>query len=204
MMKLIATIVLCICLADTALASDNWVFALSPQAREIYEKRIVQIPCEKISELLREKNDEDLYLAIRDAGIFKQESCKPIIQKHRNQLTQLGLKGAVSFYLLRLGDRQQINVLAEIFDKDARTVGDHWVVELFGFLDDWDVSGRRLVRHSVYSDGAASELLCSAIMWRRYLYGEKIFKEKWYEVGEKERIEKRILDHFHETCKCKP
>jgi hypothetical protein len=201
MMKLIATIVLCICLAGTALASDDWAYELSPQAREIYEKRIVQIPCEKISELLKEKDDQDLYLAIRDAGIFKQESCKPIIQKHMDQLTQLGLNGAVAFYLLRLGDRKQVNALAEIFDKEARTVGDHWVVELFGFLDDWDVSGKRLVRHSGYSDGAASELLCSAIMWRRYLYGEKIFKEKWYEVGKKEKIEKRILDHFYETCK---
>jgi hypothetical protein len=199
MMKLVATIVLCICLAGTALASENWVYDFSPQAREIYEKRIVQIPCEKISELLKEKDDQDLYLAIRDAGIFKQESCKPIIQKHMDQLTQLGLKGVVSFYLLRLGDRQQLNVFAEIFDEQV--LRDFWVVELFGFLDDWDVSGKRLVRHSRYSDGAASELLCSAIMWRRYLYGEKIFKEKWYQVGKKEKIEKRILDHFYETCK---
>jgi hypothetical protein len=94
-----------------------------------------------------------------------------------------------------------VNVLAEIFDKEARIVGGHWAVELFGFLDDWDVSGKRLVRHSLHADGAAAELLCSAIMWRRYLYGEKLFKEKWYEVGKKERIDKRILDHFYETCK---
>ena len=118
-----------------------------------------------------------------------------------NELMRLGLKGAVSFYLVRLGDRQQVNVLAEIFDKEAGFVGDHWVVELFGFLDDWDVSGKRLVRHSGYADGAAAESLCSAIMWRRYLYGKKIFKENWYKVGKKEKIEKRILDHFYETCK---
>ncbi len=203
-MRLIVIIFCIVVTPVTLLAAENWAYELSPQAREIYEKRMVQIPCEKISELLKEKNDQDLYFAIRDAGIFKEESCKPIVQKHADQLTQLGLKGAVSFYLLRLGDRHQVNVLAEIFDKDARTVGDHWVVELFGFLDDWDVSGKRLVWHSRYADGAAAELLCSAIMWRRYLYGEKLFKEKWYEVGKKEKIDKRILDHFYETSKYKP
>jgi hypothetical protein len=77
----------------TLLAPENWAYELSPQAKEIYLKKVIQIPCEKISELLREKNDQDLYLAIRDAGIFKQESCRPIIQKHMDQLTQLGLKG---------------------------------------------------------------------------------------------------------------
>jgi hypothetical protein len=202
MMKLIATIILCICMAGSALASEDWAYELSPHAREIYEKRIIQIPCEKIPKLLNEKNTQDLYLAIRDAGIFKEESCRRIIQKHMDELMQLpDVKGAVSFYLLRLGDRQQLNVLAKVFDKEARATGDHWVVELFGFLDDWDVSGKRLARHSGYSDGASAEILCSAIMWRRYIYGEKTFKQKWYEVGKKEKIEKHILDLFYERCK---
>jgi hypothetical protein len=198
-MRSIAIIFLLICTPATLFATEDWTYELSPQAKEIYTKRVIQIPCEKIAELLKEKNTQDLYFAIRDAGIFKQESCRPIIRKHKDQLMRLGLEGVISFYLLRLGDRQQLNVLAEIFDKEV--LRDHWVIELLGFLDDWDVSGKRLVKLSGYSDGAASEVLCSAIMWRRYLYGEKIFKQKWYEIGKKERIKKNILDYFYETCK---
>ena len=118
-MRSIVIIFFFICTPATLLGAENWACELSPQTKEIYVKRIIQIPCEKIPELLNEKNTQDLYLAIRDAGVFKQESCRPIIQKHMPELMQLGLKGAVSFYLLRLGDRQQVNVLAEIFDEQT-------------------------------------------------------------------------------------
>jgi hypothetical protein len=198
-MRLIVIIFFIIGTPATLFATEDWTYELSPKAKEIFKKRVIQIPCEKIPELLKEKKTHDLYFAIRDAGIFKQESCRPIIRKHKDKLMRLGLEGVISFYLLRLGDRQQLNVFAEIFDEEV--LRDFWVIELLGFLDDWDVSGKRLVKISGYSDGAASEVLCSAIMWRRYLYGEKIFKQKWYEIGKEERIKKNILDYFYETCK---
>jgi len=198
-MRLIVIIFFIIGTPGTLFATEDWTYELSPKAKEIFKKRVIQIPCEKIPELLKEKKTHDLYFAIRDAGIFKQESCRPIIRKHKDELMRLGLEGVISFYLLRLGDRQQLNVFAEIFDEEV--LRDFWVIELLGFLDDWDVSGKRLVKISGYSDGAASEVLCSAIMWRRYLCGEKIFKQKWYEIGKEERIKKNILDYFYETCK---
>jgi hypothetical protein len=198
-MRLIVIIFFIIGAPGTLFATEDWAYELSPKAKEIFKKRVIQIPCEKIPELLKEKKTHDLYFAIRDAGIFKQESCRPIIRKHKDELMRLGLEGVISFYLLRLGDRQQLNVFAEIFDEQV--LRDFWVIELLGFLDDWDVSGKRLVKISGYSDGAAAEVQCSAIMWRRYLYGEKIFKQKWYEIGKKERIKKEHLDFFYETCK---
>jgi hypothetical protein len=82
------------------------------------------------------------------------------------------LYGAYSFYRLRLGDISFIDNLIDCFDKEARKIGDHYTIELFGFLPDWEKSGLCLVRHAKYSDGAASEMLCSAILWRRFFYGE--------------------------------
>lgn len=204
-MKLLTIVIICVCTAGNVLASDDWAYELSSEAKRIYEKKIIQDPCRNIPELLRQGNTQDLYYTIRDAGLFRTESCGAVIQRHVDALSRLpGVKYAIAFYFYRLGDKQQLKVLAAVFDKEARATGDHWVIELFGFLDDWDISGVRLVRHAAYSDAAASELLCSALMWRRYLYGEKFFKKNWYTIGNKEKIAQRTLDHFYERCQCEP
>jgi len=67
-------------------------------------------------------------------------------------------------------------------------------------LGDWDISGKRLVRHARYSDGAGSELLCSALMWRRFLYGEKDFEMRWDRIGKEENVDAGRLQRFREKC----
>jgi len=99
-----------------------------------------------------------------------------------------------------MGRSESLATLLDIFDMEAAQVGDHIVVELFGFLDDWENTGRRLVKHAKTSDGAATELLCSALMWRRYLEGEKVFKENWYKYSRLEKLQPRKRDHLFESC----
>lgn len=204
-MKTIASIILSLCIAGNAVASDDWAYELSQEAKKIYEKKTIQIPRQRIPALLAENNNQDLYIAIRDAGLFQEKSCYPIIQENLSVLGQIsGVRDAVAFYLFKLGDKQQMKILVSDFDKEARAIGDHATVDLFGYLNDWDNFGVRLVRHAAYSDAVGSELLCSAIVWRRYLYGEKNFKNNWYRVGKKEKVDKRRLDHFYETCRVEP
>jgi hypothetical protein len=204
-MKTIASLILFLCLAVNAVASEDWAYELSREAKKIYENRTTQVPCQKIPALLTENNIQDIYIAIRDAGLFQDKSCKPIIQKNLSALKQMPMvKDAVAFYFFKLGDKQQMKILANDFDKEAKAIGDHATIDLFGYLKDWDTSGVRLVRHAAYSDAVGSELLCSAIVWRRYLYGEKNFKDNWYRVGKNEKVDKRALDHFYETCRVEP
>ncbi len=208
----------------SAFAVDDWAYELSAKAKKIYKTKTIQFACEEIPKLLHSLPEigktmsetkarnisnmiqqgnirQELYFAIRDAGLFQTKSCEPIIRQYADSLNNMsGVKDAIAFYFYKLGDKQKISILANDFDKEARVAGDHWTVDLFGYLDDWDISGVRLVRHAAYSDAAGSELLCSAIMWRRYLYGEKVFKDNWYGIGEKEKVNRRALDHFYERC----
>jgi hypothetical protein len=221
-MKTIASIILCLCFAGNAVAAEDWAYELSAEAKQIYRKKIVQYPCKKIPTLLdqsmspefkqtqtgltlvpvqNEKTDE-IYFTIRDAGLFRTKSCESYIKQHISRLNELpGVKAAIAFYFYRMGDKQQLNNLIADFDKAS---SDDFAVELFGFLDDWNVSGVRLVRLAAHADASGAELLCSSIMWRRYLYGEKIFKDNWYSVGKNEKVDKRRLDHFFETCRVEP
>ena len=209
--------------AGNAVAAEDWVYELSAEAKQIYKKKTVQYPCKNIPTLLgqsmspefkqtstglslvpvqNEKTDE-IYFTIRDAGLLRTKSCDSIIQQHITRLNEIpGVKDAIAFYYYRLGVKHQLNVLADDFD--CKASGDHWTVELFGFLDDWDTSGVRLVRLAAHSDGAGSELLCSAIVWRRYLYGERNFKDNWYKYGEKEKVDRRRLDQFYEMSRVEP
>jgi hypothetical protein len=186
-------------------AGEDWAYELSPDARSIYEKKQTQVPCENIPNLLKTRSEGDLFIAIRDAALFDNKACGEVIRKNRRALERVpGLKDAIAFYYLLQGQKQQLQRLAAVFDREARDIGDHPMVELFGFLSDWEVSGIRLVRHAGYADASGAESLCSALMWRRYLYGEQTFKQHWYELGAKEKIPVKRLDDFYAKCQSAP
>jgi hypothetical protein len=185
----------------SVLRAEDWAYELSDRAKGIYMEKIAQVPCSKIDELIQSKSKRIIYIAIRDAGLFYDNSCLSMVQKHRTTLEKMeGVRDAVAFYLYRMGDKKQLDVLAKSFDRDARKTGDHWTVEIFGFIDDWNIAGRRLVRHSAYSDGAGSELLCSALMWRRYLYGEADFENNWFKIGRQEKVDDENLKDRYRFC----
>jgi hypothetical protein len=68
-------------------------------------------------------------------------------------------------------------------------------------MNDWEVSGRRLVRHAkCCTDGIGGEALCSAIWWRQYLYGEKDFKHFWFKIGKEENVSLEKLHYYYHNC----
>lgn len=204
-MKRLSLIIVFVGISTPALAGEDWAYELTSEARAIYEKKQIQVSCENIPTLLKANRDYDVYIAIRDAALFKDRACGAIIQSNRQALDRVsGLNDTINFYFLQQGQKQKLQHLAAVFDREAKGIGDHPVVEFFGFLPDWEVSGVRLVRHAGYADASGAETLCSAIMWRRYLYGEQAFKEHLYAIGTKEGIPVRRLDHFYSRCQSAP
>lgn len=184
-------------LTSSALARD-WTYELPDSAKQIYLQKAVQIPCTQIDELLKSNNTRAVFQSIRDAALFKDKACFSTVKQRIPTLEKIeGVRDAVAFYLYQMGDKSQLNTLARSFDADAERVGDHWTVSIFGYMEDWNTAGRRLVRHSKSSDGAASELICSALMWRRYLYGEVAFEKYWFQLGKEEKIgEEKLMDWY--------
>ena len=181
----IATLLSC----STTLAA-NWAYELPDAAKNAYvDKKVVN--CELISEHLEKKEHRELYNLIRDAALFNIRACEVYIQKDLSILQRLeGVSDAVSFYYYQMGDNTKLNDLANSFDKNISEVPDHWTVELFGFIGEWEVTGRRLARYAKVSDGVGSELLCSALKWRRFLYGEVNFQKNWKKYGDMEQLSK--------------
>jgi len=182
--------------------ADDWAFELHASAKDVYAKKSMQVPCSDIPRLLSTKAEKSIYLAVRDAALFRDKSCRPIIQKYRADLAKIpGLPNAMSFYDYRSGDANGLRQLSRSFDADARHTQDHWTVEILGFIADWDTAGRRLVRHSSYSDGAGTELLCSALKWHRYLYGEVDFENHWFSIGKQEGVKHEVLQDMFDNCR---
>lgn len=168
--------------------SGDWAYELTDNAKNIYiDKKVAS--CELISELLGKRDHRELYTLIRDSALFKIRACENYIQKNLPVLKKIeGVSDAVSFYYYQMGDKAKLNDLANSFDKNIKEVPDHWTVELFGFIDEWEITGRRLVRYSKDSDGVGSELVCSALKWRRFLYGEVYFQKNWRKYSEIEHL----------------
>ena len=185
---LIVYIVFFVCTFLRVAPAQDWAFQLGAEAKKIYTKRKIQIPCKRIDDLLNKDDINGLYTAIRDAALFGDKTCDKYIKKNLDRLKQTeGAKDAVAFYFYKNGDSSGLKLLANSYDKDAQGIGDHWTVDLFGFLNEWEISGRRLVRHAkCCSDLVGGEALCSAIWWRRYLYGEKDFRHFWFKIGKED------------------
>jgi hypothetical protein len=136
------------------------------------------------------EDQEAVYLAIRDAGLFRVASCGREIDRLPSGIrSSTPINLAIAFYRLRMGDQSHMQTLLDAFDREAKQTGDHWVVGLFGFLPDWKDTGRRLARHATYADGAAAELLSSAFSWKFFLYGkEKGFREECLRALAEEKV----------------
>jgi len=198
---LVYCILFFICVFADVLRAGDWVFE-SEEAKEIYTKKKIQIPCKRIGELLNKDDIQGVYIAIRDAALFGDKTCNKYIKENLDRLKGIeGAKDAVAFYSYKNGDLSGLKLLADSYDKDAQKIGDHWTIDVFGFLNEWEISGRRLVRHAkCCSDLVGGEALCSAIWWRRYLYGEKDFKHFWFKIGKEENVSSEKLQHFYDTC----
>lgn len=187
-----------------AIAQDSrdWLYFPDKKAKEILTKKQGPIPCERIDELLREDDIQGLYIAIRDAALFEDRQCDVYIKKNLDKLKKLvGAKDAVAFYYYKHGDLSGLTLLADSYDKEAHKTGDHWTVELFGFINEWHISGRRLVRHAkCCSDAVSGELLCSTIAWRCEHFGKEDFRRFWFKIGKEEKVSLEKLQWFYDSC----
>ncbi len=181
----------------------DWAYECGNDAKEIYSKKKIQIPCSRIDDLLKKNDINRMYIAIRDAALFGDKTCDTYIKKNLGKLKKLdGVKDALAFYSYKNGDSSGLKLLAKSYDKDVQRTGSEFAVELFGFLNEWQISGRRLVRFAkCCHDAVGGEILCSAIMWRRYLYGEDDFKRNWFKIGKEEKVRMEILQHFYDKCR---
>jgi hypothetical protein len=196
------SILLLLCYVIPAFAADDWAFQLGDEAKEIYSKKKTQISCQQIDKLIDSNDNVGLYIAIRDAALFGDRTCKKYIDRNYKHLMNLvGVRDAVTFYKFKNGDSSALGLLAQTYDREVGVItGDHWVVDIFGFIEEWDVSGRRLVKRASSAQEVGSELLCSAIMWRRYLHGEKDFKDHWFQIGKEEKVSSKKLKYYYDTC----
>lgn len=190
------------CQVATAEDSLDWACESSAEAKEIYAKKQIQIPCERIDELLSKDDINGVYIAIRDAALFGDQTCETYIKKNLSKIKRLvGAKDAVAFYYYKNGDSSGLTLLADSYDKEAHKIADHWTVDLFGFINEWQISGRRLVRHAkCCSDAVSGELLCSAIAWRCDLFGKEDFRHFWFKIVEEEKVSLEILQDFYDSC----
>lgn len=186
---------------DWVIQTDDWAFECGAEAQEIYNKKKIQIPCKRIGELLNKGDINGVCIAIRDAALFADKTCNTYIKKNLARLKRTEFtKDAIAFYSYKNGDPSGLKLLPDSYDREGRT-GDHWTVDLFGFINEWEISGRRLVRHAkCCRDAVGGEALCSAILWRRYLYGEKDFKHFWFKIGKEENVSPEDLQHFYSDC----
>jgi hypothetical protein len=179
----------------------DWAYEISERAKVRYINRETAIPCTALEKLLAENNSDELYIAIRDAALFGDKDCMVPIRRNIAALNRLSrVKDAVAYYQYAMGDKSMLTRLATSYDREGKQAGDHWTVEIFGYLPDWDVTGIRLVQHAKFSDGVAAEELCSALAWRRFLYGEVVFRENWFSIGRKLGIPDERLKNRYEKC----
>lgn len=157
---------------------DDWAFSLTDEARDRLHERRGVFSCATLEEYIRANDPWAAFYSIRDAALFEDRACAASMEKLRKTLDQNPLtRIAVQFYLLKQGDSAAMQPLLKCFDEQAiapeggRSV-DHVVVSLFGFLPDWDQTGRRLLRHAAHADGAATTINANALEWKKELFGK--------------------------------
>lgn len=122
---LVFCILFSVCVFACVVRAGDWVFE-SEEAKEIYAKKKIQIPCKRIGELLNKGDIQGMYIAIRDAALFGDKTCDKYIKKNLARLRQTEFaKDAVAFYFYKNGDASELALLANSYDKDAPSIGDH-------------------------------------------------------------------------------
>ena len=186
-----------------AIAQDSrdWQYFTDEKAKETFAKKQIQIPCACIGDLLQKKDFAGVFIAIRDAALFGDKSCETYIKKNLGKLKKFGFMDVVAFYDYKNGDPAGLKLLADSFDKDVKRTRSEDIIDLFGFIDEWQISGRRLIRFAkCCSDGVGGETLCDAIAWRCDLFGKEDFKRFWFKIGKEEDVSLKKLQYFYDSC----
>lgn len=182
-------------------ADEDWAYELSSAAKDIYLRKKIMVPCTALGDLTEKKLYLAASIAIRDAALFGDKGCSQEIQRNSESLmSREHTRLAVLFYRSHFGDTEATKVLIQSYDKEIAKRADYPAVEFFGYMSDWDQTGRRLARLAKRADGSAAEGLCSALSWRRFLYGEIPFSKSWFKIGKEEKVETATLERYYYPC----
>lgn len=182
-------------------ADDDWAYELPSSAKEIYLRKTSTASCTVLSELTEKNLSLAASIAIRDAALFGDKRCAQEIQRNSSRLMKDEItRLSVLFYRSQFGDAEAKKTLIQSYDREIAKRADYPAVELFGYMSDWDQTGRRLVRLANRADGSAAEDLCSALSWRRFLYGEVPFSNAWFQIGSEEKVDTKKLERYFYRC----
>lgn len=157
--------------------SDDWAFEPSKKAFGTFDSKHGDFSCAKLGEYVTANDPWAAFYAIRDAALFGDKTCAKSIAVVDEALSKKPITStAVAFYEAKMGEEAGLTALLKTFDDEAipsesGPALDHIAVSLFGFFPDWDQTGRRLLRHAKYADGAASAMNGNALVWKKHLYG---------------------------------
>ena len=190
------------CISISVYAIEDWTFELTDRAKKAYMEKVLDVSCNNIEQMLNDKEYDALFNIIRDIALVDNKRCEREINYHMKRLKQnKDLSGVILFYKFkRTGKTKYLKEMTKIFDSKYPKVGDHWIVEIFGYLADWKETGVRLVLRSKNADGSGGELLCSSIKWKRYLFGEERFRKLWFKYGEQKNVPIAILSKYYKMC----
>ncbi len=158
--------------------SVDWAAEPTKEAFARYDSKRGDFSCSKLREYVATNDTWAAYFAIRDAGLFLDKSCSVHVEPHKQSLQARPItQMALAFYEARRGSARALDALIAMFDESAMESPtgpstDDLVVSLLGFFSDWDKTGRRLLRHAKFADGAAATESGNALGWKKHLYGK--------------------------------
>jgi hypothetical protein len=138
----------------------------------------------RISSLITSRHEIELQMfdVINEAAVRRDPKMKYWLDLHSKGLGYIPSLAA-AHYRWAFGDQSQLEwLLAE--DAKAGLGRDSLILTVFGYMDEWDRTLRRLKENDVFNEkheggGASGEVVSHALEIRRKLYGEKRFKKAW-------------------------
>ena len=128
----------------------------------------------------RHETELKMFDLINEAALRRDKAIKSQLDLYRDSLGYIPSL-ALRHYRYVFGDASQLDwLLAE--DAKHGFGRDSLIVTVFGYIDEWDRTIRRLKQHDKVADGAGAEVLHAAIQTRKRIYGADRFEAAWNRI----------------------
>jgi hypothetical protein len=130
--------------------------------------------------------DLKMFHLINEAAFRRDPTMKSTLALYGESLGYIPSLAA-AHYAYAFGDKSRVHwLVAE--DKKRRLGSDSLVLLVFGYMDEWDHTIRRLREHADYwqrrkEGGAGEGVLHEALETRKRLYGAERFEQAWKNVA---------------------
>ena len=179
-----------------AVGDVMWTYEPGAEQIERYKTGRFDLDC---STSASKDSSYKVFHVLRDAAIYKIEACYPYALEALNKFkNNSDIAIANEFYMYRIGKTKKLDRMMLLFENSK--LSDSLVIEFLGFVENWDLAGRKLLSLLKSSDGSKSQMICSALAWKRGLYGEVSFKTNYFRIGKEVGLGKKVLNIFYEDC----